>query len=155
MQVQKFSGFFHPHISVNKLDDQHLLQSVNITLYLVCMLDNFACLVLSSGWFNIFKKLFHEYHKSIKGLGSRSGPMFCQSWSGTKLFCKCYFRGPQKPSVRKQLTPSKITYFFSITMSVEAKLLNKDLIYSIAQVLNESAKKIRPETFLAWDELHA
>ena len=32
-------------------------------------------------------------------------------------------------------------------MSVEAKLLNKDLIYSIAQALNESAKtKFRPET---------
>ena len=41
----------------------------------------------------IFSKIvfffkFLEYSQSVKQFGSRSGPMFCQAWSGSKLFAK-------------------------------------------------------------------
>ena len=35
-----------------------------------------------------FKKIFQEYHKSVKQFGSRSGTAFCPAWSGYKLFAK-------------------------------------------------------------------
>ena len=48
------------------------------------------------GWFffkiNFFKKLFQEYHFSVKQIGSRSGLTFCRAWSGSKLFAKVISR---------------------------------------------------------------
>ena len=37
---------------------------------------------------NLFKKLFQEHYQGVKQFGSRSGPTFCRSWSGFKLFAK-------------------------------------------------------------------
>ena len=54
----------------------------------LCMLSNFSCILLSADFFNIsfFEKFFQEHHQSVKLFESRSGPTFCQSWSGSKLF---------------------------------------------------------------------
>ena len=47
-------------------------------------------------WFfsklTFFEKLFQEYHLSVKQIGSRSGPMFCQALSGSKFFAKVMSR---------------------------------------------------------------
>ena len=37
---------------------------------------------------NYFLKFFQEHYQSVKWLWSRSGPTFCWSWSGSKLFAK-------------------------------------------------------------------
>ena len=37
---------------------------------------------------NFFEKFFQKYHLSVKQIGSRSGPTFCQAWSGSNLFAK-------------------------------------------------------------------
>ena len=62
----------------------------------------FACWVISFFFFfvicgffskiNFFKKIFQEYHQSVKQFGFRSGPTFCQAWSGSKLFVKVISR---------------------------------------------------------------
>ena len=31
---------------------------------------------------------FQDSYQIVKGIGTRSGPTFCQSWSGSKLFAK-------------------------------------------------------------------
>ena len=36
----------------------------------------------------VFKKPFRKIYQSFKLFGSRSGPTFCRSWSGSKLFAK-------------------------------------------------------------------
>ena len=55
----------------------------------LCLLGNFASFFIVCWYFfkiNFWEKFFQEYHQSVKKFGSRSGPMFCQSWS----VCKCY-----------------------------------------------------------------
>ena len=50
-----------------------------------CMLGNcscFCCRLLTFFKMNFFKKFFQELYQSVKQFGSRSGPMFCRSWSG-------------------------------------------------------------------------
>ena len=37
---------------------------------------------------NLFKKLFREYHQSVKRFESRSGSTFCGALSGSKFFAK-------------------------------------------------------------------
>ena len=53
----------------------------------LCTLGNVLC----SDFFSkqsCFKKIFQEHYQSVKRFGSRSGPTFCRSWSGSKLFAK-------------------------------------------------------------------
>ena len=57
------------------------------------MLGNFACLLSYEYFFFKItfqnkKKIFQEYHKSVEEFWSRSGPIFCRAWSGSKLFAK-------------------------------------------------------------------
>ena len=62
------------------------------------MFHSFACWVILHSflstvdfffyWFFFFKKIFQEYHQSVKQFGSRSGLTFCRAWSGSKLFAK-------------------------------------------------------------------
>ena len=63
-----------------------------VLLYItLCPLGNFAYFLSSADLFqnqHFFKKFFQEYHQSVKQFGSRSGPTFCQAWSGSKLFAK-------------------------------------------------------------------
>ena len=59
--------------------------------WLVFML--MLCCLLTFFNINFFRKFFQEYYQSAKWFGSRSGPTFCQSWSGSKLpvFAKVFF----------------------------------------------------------------
>ena len=61
----------------------------------LCMLGNFSCFccrLLTFFKINFFQKFFQEHYQSVKLFGSRSGPTFCRSWSGSKLFAKFYSR---------------------------------------------------------------
>ena len=56
-----------------------------------CMLGNiscFCCCVLTFFNIKIFKKFFQEQYQSVKRFESRSGPTYCRTWSGSKLFAK-------------------------------------------------------------------
>ena len=49
--------------------------------------------------FTFLKHFFQEHYQSVKWFGSRSGPMFCLSCSGSKLFGKVI--------IRRQIAASK------------------------------------------------
>ena len=69
-----------------------------------CMLGNYSCFccrLLTFFKMNFFKKIFQEHYQSVKQFGSRSGPMFCQSWSGSKLFAKVMIRRQKSALARK------------------------------------------------------
>ena len=72
---------------------------VDLTL---CMLCNFACFFLffCRLWTCLFllKKLFQEYHQSVKQFGSRLGPTFCWASSGPKLVAKVISRRQKLPA---------------------------------------------------------
>ena len=81
-------------------------------------LGNFSCffcrlLIFFKSTF--FKKLFQEYHLSVKQLGSRSGLTCCWAWSGSKLFAKVISR---RYSVGNELTlyPLVLTYHLLINI---------------------------------------
>ena len=49
-----------------------------------------------------FRKIiihFFEWHQRVKQFGSRSGPTFCRTWSGSKLFAKIISRTQQAHTV--------------------------------------------------------
>ena len=85
-----------------------LLKAVSRSLTL-CMLGNFTCFFVICSFFKtIFsKKIFPEYHQSVKQFGSRSGPTFCQAWSGSKLFAKVISKWQKSPLVKKDLKEVK------------------------------------------------
>ena len=90
------------------------------------MLGNFSwsfCRLLT--FFKIFffsKKIFQEHYQSVKQFGSRSGPTFCRSWSGSELFVKGII-GPQKSPLARKESIKKFNrfrahyqiYLFSLT----------------------------------------
>ena len=62
----------------------------------LCMLGNFSCScspLLTFFKIKFFKKLFQEHYQCVKQFGSKSGPTYCQSCSGSKLFAKVIGRG--------------------------------------------------------------
>ena len=95
-----------------------------------------ACCVILNAFFvvcwfffkiNLFEKLFHEYHQSVKQFGSRSGPTF--SWSGSKLFATVISRKQKWPLAGKELIfeylPCKSLLFIDIwSNSLNCNLLN-------------------------------
>ena len=60
---------------------------MDITL---CMLGNFSCfsarLLMVFFQIYLFKKFFQKHYPRVKQFRSRSGQMFCPSWSWSKLF---------------------------------------------------------------------
>ena len=52
---------------------------------------------------NFFKKYFQDQYQSVRQLGFRSRPTFCQSWSGSKLFAKVIRSQQKSPLARKEL----------------------------------------------------
>ena len=72
----------------NTVDPEDARQNATVQL---CLLGNFALLIF---FFKIsfFKNLFQEYYQRVKQFGSRPGPIFCQAWSGSKLFAKVISR---------------------------------------------------------------
>ena len=69
-----------------------------------CILGSFCCRLPTFFKINVFKKFFHEHYQSVKLLGSRPGPTFCRSCSGSKLFAKVISRRQKPPLARKELT---------------------------------------------------
>ena len=63
---------------------------------------HFFCRLPTFFKINSFKKLFQEHYQSVKQFESRSGPTFCRSWSGSKLFAKVISRR-QKPPLAKKI----------------------------------------------------
>ena len=47
----------------------------------------FCCLLIFFK-INFFEKKNQKYHLSVKQIGSRSGPTYCQAWSRSNLFSK-------------------------------------------------------------------
>ena len=71
-----------------------------------CMLCNcscFCCPLLTFFKINFFKKFFQQNYQSGKQLGFRSGPTFCRSWSGSKLFAKVISRRQKLQLAMKEL----------------------------------------------------
>ena len=58
----------------------------------ICMLGDFSCIFLLTFFIFFSRKFFKENYQSVKRFGSRSGPTFCRSWSGHKLFTKVISR---------------------------------------------------------------
>ena len=52
----------------------------------------FCCRLHTFFKINLFKLFFQELYQSVKQFESRSEPMFCRSWSGSKLFAKVISR---------------------------------------------------------------
>ena len=50
-----------------------------------------------------FRYFFREHYQSVKQVGSRSGPTFCRSWSGSKLFAKVISRRQNSSLAGKEL----------------------------------------------------
>ena len=71
----------------------------------------FFCRLLTFFNINYFKKLFQKHFQSVKRFGSRSGPTFCRSWSGSKLFAKVIIRRQKMPLARKELTHISLLSF--------------------------------------------
>ena len=65
-----------------------------------------------------FKKFLQEHYQSVKCFGSRSGPTFCWSWSGSKLFAEFICRRQKSPLARKELLSvgalSMVTALYSL-----------------------------------------
>ena len=71
------------------------------------MLGNFACFFVVCRFFFkltffFFKKIFQQYHQSVKQFGSRSGQTFCRAWSGSKLFANVFSRWQKSPLARRE-----------------------------------------------------
>ena len=80
-----------------------LLKQSLISELTLCMLVNFLCCWL----FQIFfSKNFWEHYQSARRCGSRSGPTFCRSWSGSNLFAKVISRRQKSPLLGKELNYS-------------------------------------------------
>ena len=58
----------------------------------------------------IIKKVFQERYQSVKLFGSRSGPTFGRSWSGSKLFAKVISRQQKLPLARKELYKTEMLF---------------------------------------------
>ena len=59
---------------------------------------------------------YKEHHQCVKQFGLRSGPTFCQPWSGSKLFAKVISRRHQKAN--SQMVLFLYVGFFSILRPV-------------------------------------
>ena len=74
---------------------------VNLTLGIM---GNFSCFcyrLLTLFKVNFIKKFLQEYYQSAEWFGSESGPSFCRSRSGSKLFAKVISRQQKPPLLRK------------------------------------------------------
>ena len=70
-------------------------------------------LLLSSADFfgiKLLKKIFQEHYQSVKQLGSRSEPMFCQSWSGAKQFAMVINRQQKVAASKEELNMNECSY---------------------------------------------
>ena len=86
----------------------------------------------------------------VKLFGSRSGQMFCQAWSGSKLFAKVISRRQKLPLVVKELIlflHQKVCCSHSLALpqqtgqSTEANLMNIDVVFQM-YILQMSIYKI-------------
>ena len=68
------------------------------------MLGNFSCFYFFCKY---FKKIFQVHYQSVKRFGSRAGPTFCWSWSGSKLFAKVISKWQKSPA-RRSWSGSKL-----------------------------------------------
>ena len=100
-------AIWNVHQEPNKPVNLMLINTLSCKALTLCMLGNFACFFCHLWIFlktNFFKKIFQEYHQSVKQFGSRSGPTFYWAWSGSKLFAKFISRR-QKLPLEVELTP--------------------------------------------------
>ena len=72
---------------------------------------------------------FFQYHQGVKQFGSRSGPMFCRAWSGSKLFAKVFSRWQKLPLAGKALNT-----YYSLAKTL-AKVNFIWLLFHLAKVL--------------------
>ena len=66
------------------------------------------------------KKIFQEHHQSVKKNGSRSGPTFCRSWSGSKLFAKVISR---RSTLGYELNGNQLLSLSFWTISIVCRIL--------------------------------
>ena len=59
---------------------------------------------------NFFKTLFQEHYQSVKQFGSRSGPTFCRSWSGSKPFAKDISRQKSPLAWKELMFPRHLAF---------------------------------------------
>ena len=79
-----FFRFFVFHKKKKKRNGSSINPGIACWVYISCL----WCCLPSFNKVIFFKKFLHEYYQSVKQFWSRSGPTFCRSWSGSKLFAK-------------------------------------------------------------------
>ena len=73
-------------------------------LYCACWVTVQAFVVICWLFLNKwFPKFIQEHYQIVKLFGSRSGPTFCRSWSGSKLFANVISRQQESPLAQKEL----------------------------------------------------
>ena len=118
-----FENSLHPGWSGSKLSDTLLIflkeffEKVNrpqkIMIFVnSLLLGNFSCFrcrLLTFFEIYFFKKFFQEHYKSVKWFGSRSGPTFCWSWSGSNCLQRL---SADNKSCSARKVPSVITLYW-------------------------------------------
>ena len=80
--------------------------SISRNVITLCTLGEFNSFVVNCWLFFqinfFFKSIFQENYQIVKWSVSRSGPTFCQYWSGNNLFAKVISRQQKSPLTRKE-----------------------------------------------------
>ena len=109
--VNLINVFIHAYHKIKMLIQ--ILQYGYISQTDIALVGNFSCFcccLLTFFKINFFKKLFQEHFQSVKWFGSRSGPTFCRSRSGSKLLTKIISR--------RQVATSKEKVNYTVRISV-------------------------------------
>ena len=96
-KFNSFKKFFQEHYQSVKWSSSKLFSKV------ICTLTNFSCRLLTFFKIYFFEKFFQEHYQRVKPFGFRSGPTFCRTWSGSKLFDKIISRWQKLPLAKKEL----------------------------------------------------
>ena len=112
----------------------------------LCMMGNFPyyfCCQLICLKITILKKIFREYHPSVKQFGSRSGQTFCLSRPGSKMFAKDIGRQQNLLLAWKEQKPKKKPKVFNILLRDRAsQCIKKCLIIIIEKIKQNSHQNV-------------
>ena len=118
-EYMSWLSFLRPILSQFTLFE-YLMSLFNSACWVIFHAFVVVCWLFSK--FTLSKKFFQKHYQSVKRFRSRSGPRFCQSWSGSKLFAKVISGRQKLPLVRKelniqaQLSIQARPYFFGLRL---------------------------------------
>ena len=109
MTCQTVLTQIRPLLKEHSDQDQPCLQLTHeVKSFTVCILDKFACFLLSADFFPkySFQKFFQEYHQSVKHVGSRSGLTFWLNLISVQILMKEIFENINFKDKNQQKTTS-------------------------------------------------